>query len=77
MEQKKAEYLKKSLDPNEEIYDSHEENSDESEKEAKASLFVYMLVICVCVGGFLFGYDTGGIRINQEFYLTENSNFFF
>ncbi|KAG1138474.1 hypothetical protein G6F37_010460 [Rhizopus arrhizus] len=72
MEQKKAEYLKKSLDPNEEIYDPHEENSDESGNEAKATLFVYMLVICVCVGGFLFGYDTGVISgalilIQEEF----------
>ncbi|OAD76287.1 hypothetical protein PHYBLDRAFT_97609, partial [Phycomyces blakesleeanus NRRL 1555(-)] len=27
----------------------------------KASFFTYMLVMCVCVGGFLFGYDTGVI----------------
>ena len=26
----------------------------------KPTVFVYYLVFCVCIGGFLFGYDTGG-----------------
>jgi SP family myo-inositol transporter-like MFS transporter 13 len=26
----------------------------------KPTYFVYYLVFCVCIGGFLFGYDTGG-----------------
>lgn len=48
------------LDPHKEVFNPHEEHLDKSEKEAKATFFVYMLVVCVCVGGFLFGYDTGG-----------------
>lgn len=51
---------KKIIDPHDEIFEPHEEISDESELTAKATPFVYMLVMCVCVGGFLFGYDTGG-----------------
>ncbi|KAI8056359.1 general substrate transporter [Thamnidium elegans] len=63
------------LDPHEEIYEPHEEISDESEMTGKASPFVYLLVICVCVGGFLFGYDTGVISgamtlLHDEFEMT-------
>jgi hypothetical protein len=58
------------LDPNEEIFEPHEEMADESEMTAKATPFVYLLVVCVCVGGFLFGYDTGG---KQFKYLPCNS----
>ncbi|KAI7890542.1 general substrate transporter [Mucor mucedo] len=65
---------KKVLDPHEEIYEPHEEISDESEMTGKASPFVYLLVICVCVGGFLFGYDTGVISgaltfLEDEFHM--------
>lgn len=49
------------LDPHEEIYEPHEEISDDSEMTGKATPYTYMLVICICVGGFLFGYDTGGM----------------
>lgn len=48
------------IDPHEELFEPHEEISDESEHTGKATPFVYMLVIAVCVGGFLAGYDTGG-----------------
>lgn len=48
------------IDPHEELFEPHEEISDESESTGKATPFVYMLVIAVCVGGFLAGYDTGG-----------------
>ncbi|KAI8369044.1 hypothetical protein BD560DRAFT_352574 [Blakeslea trispora] len=51
----------KVLDPHDEVFEPHEEISDESEMTGKASSFVYTLVICVCIGGFLFGYDTGVI----------------
>ncbi|KAI8076704.1 general substrate transporter [Gilbertella persicaria] len=51
----------KVLDPHEEVFEPHEEVSDDSEMTGKASPFVYTLVVCVCIGGFLFGYDTGVI----------------
>ncbi|KAG1083985.1 hypothetical protein G6F42_021981 [Rhizopus arrhizus] len=49
------------IDPHEELFEPHEEISEESESTGKATPFVYMLVIAVCVGGFLAGYDTGVI----------------
>jgi SP family myo-inositol transporter-like MFS transporter 13 len=30
------------------------------QETGKATFFVYVLVFCVCLSGFLFGYDTGG-----------------
>jgi hypothetical protein len=51
-----------------EVLDPHEEIADESEFTGKASPFVYVLVICVCVGGFLFGYDTGGKQHDKIFF---------
>lgn len=35
-------------------------------QEEKGTAFVYYLVFCVCIGGFLFGYDTGGNSINNS-----------
>ncbi|KAI8971950.1 hypothetical protein BDF20DRAFT_915694 [Mycotypha africana] len=49
------------VDPTEEVFEPHEESSDDSDLEAKPTPFVLTLVICVCIGGFLFGYDTGVI----------------
>lgn len=51
---------KKAKDPHEEVFEPHEEISDVSEITGKATPFVYTLVVCICIGGFLFGYDTGG-----------------
>ncbi|KAI9278735.1 general substrate transporter [Phascolomyces articulosus] len=36
-------------------------NDDEMEQFGSASFYTYILVLSVCVGGFLFGYDTGVI----------------
>lgn len=52
---------KATIDPHEELFEPHEEISDSSEITGKATPFVYMLVMSVCVGGFLAGYDTGGM----------------
>ncbi|KAF7721926.1 hypothetical protein EC973_003939, partial [Apophysomyces ossiformis] len=47
----------------------------EEEPEEKATVFVYTLVVCVCIGGFLFGYDTGVISgalqpLQNDFHLS-------
>ncbi|KAI8374737.1 general substrate transporter [Radiomyces spectabilis] len=39
----------------------HEDITLIAEQRREPTLFVYVLVFCVCVGGFLFGYDTGVI----------------
>ncbi|KAI9499214.1 general substrate transporter [Zychaea mexicana] len=41
-----------------ESFDSHD---NDIEQVGTASLYTYILVTCICVGGFLFGYDTGVI----------------
>lgn len=44
----------------EEILDDPLPSLPVEQEIGQATLFVYVLVFCVCVGGFLFGYDTGG-----------------
>ncbi|KAI7854843.1 general substrate transporter [Circinella umbellata] len=48
---------------------------DDIEQVGTASLYTYILVTCICVGGFLFGYDTGVISgalqpLQDDFHMT-------
>jgi SP family myo-inositol transporter-like MFS transporter 13 len=47
----------------EEILDDQLTSTSLEQEPVKATFFVYVLVFCVCVGGFLFGYDTGGMSL--------------
>lgn len=60
----------KKKDPElEEILDDQLPSASFEHEPAKATFFVYVLVFCVCVGGFLFGYDTGGMSLLMDFLL--------
>lgn len=47
----------------------HPQNNLDIPTEEKPTVFVYYLVFCVCIGGFLFGYDTGGKDIRNTLYV--------